>query len=169
MGMMDTNRQNLSYFSFVTLCDHSKFSFMMTFFLMLFQLLSCVLIFCDPIDCSPPGFSVYEILQARILQWVAISSKGSSQPRDRTCISFIGRWIFTNEPPVKPFLTLENNWETITYFLQSHLIGKKCFEIQVQPGMTLPVDTMCSHEVLHGLQTGLDVHISLCSALPSEN
>ena len=29
---------------------------------------------CDPIDCSPPGFSVHGILQARILEWVAISS-----------------------------------------------------------------------------------------------
>ena len=37
---------------------------------------------CDPMDCSPPGFSVHGILQARVLEWVAIaSSKGSSQPR----------------------------------------------------------------------------------------
>ena len=28
---------------------------------------------CNPMDCSPPGFSVYGILQARILEWVAIS------------------------------------------------------------------------------------------------
>ena len=35
--------------------------------------------FCDPTDCSPPGSSVHGILQARILEWVAISfSKGSS-------------------------------------------------------------------------------------------
>ena len=41
--------------------------------------------FCDPMDCSPLGSSVYGILQARILEWVAISfSRGSSQPRDRT-------------------------------------------------------------------------------------
>ena len=38
-----------------------------------------------PMDCSPPGSSVYGILQARILEWVAISSfRGSSQPRDWT-------------------------------------------------------------------------------------
>ena len=37
---------------------------------------------CDPMDYSPPGFSVREILQARILEWVAMpSSRGSSQPR----------------------------------------------------------------------------------------
>jgi len=36
-------------------------------------------VFCDPVDCSPPGFSVHGMLQARILQWVAMpSSRGSS-------------------------------------------------------------------------------------------
>ena len=36
----------------------------------------------DPRDCSPPGSSVHEILQARILVWVAIPfSRGSAQPR----------------------------------------------------------------------------------------
>ena len=35
----------------------------------------------DPMDCSPPGSSVHGILQARILEWVAMpSSRGSSQP-----------------------------------------------------------------------------------------
>ena len=39
--------------------------------------------FCDPKDCSPPGSSVRGILQARLLEWVAISySRGSSWPRD---------------------------------------------------------------------------------------
>ena len=38
---------------------------------------------CDPKDCSPPGSSVCRILQARILEWVAMSSsRGSSRPRD---------------------------------------------------------------------------------------
>ena len=45
-------------------------------------------------DCSLPGSSVHGILQARILEWVAIPfSKGSSQPRDGTCISCIGRQV----------------------------------------------------------------------------
>ena len=45
---------------------------------------SCLTL-CNPVDCSPPGSSVHRILQARILEWVAISfSRGSSQPRDRT-------------------------------------------------------------------------------------
>ena len=58
---------------------------------------------CDPMDCSPPGSSVCGILQARILEWVAISSsKGSSLPRDRTQISCIAGGFFSTEPPGKP-------------------------------------------------------------------
>jgi len=37
-----------------------------------------------PMDCSPPGSSVHGIFQARLLEWVAISFSGSSQPRDQT-------------------------------------------------------------------------------------
>ena len=44
--------------------------------------------FCDPMDCSLPGSSIHGILQARILEWVAIpSSRGSSQPKDPTQVS----------------------------------------------------------------------------------
>ena len=54
---------------------------------------SCLTL-CDPMDYSPPGSSVHGILQARVLEWVAISSsRGSSPPRDRTCISCIDRQI----------------------------------------------------------------------------
>ena len=50
--------------------------------------------FCDPMDCSP-GSSVHGILQARILEWVAMpSSRGSSQPRDRTQVSHIAGGFF---------------------------------------------------------------------------
>ena len=52
---------------------------------------------CDPMDCSPPGSSVHGILQARTLEWVAISSsRGFSRPRGRTHVSWgscIGRRI----------------------------------------------------------------------------
>ena len=54
---------------------------------------SCPL-FCDPVDCNPPGSSVHGITQARILEWVAISlSSVSSQPRDQTCVSCVGRQV----------------------------------------------------------------------------
>ena len=57
----------------------------------------CGLTLCDHIDCSLTGSSVHGILQARILEWVAISSsKAPSQPRDWALVSYvscIGRWI----------------------------------------------------------------------------
>ena len=57
--------------------------------------LSC-LILCDPMDCSPPGSSVPGILQARILEWVAMpSSRESSQPRDQTQVSRTAGRFFT--------------------------------------------------------------------------
>ena len=51
-------------------------------------------------DCSLPGSSVHGILQARTLEWVAISfSRGSSQPRDQIQVSCLGGRFFTTEPP----------------------------------------------------------------------
>ena len=69
--------------------------------------LSCLTL-CNTMDYSPPGSSVHEFSQTRILEWVAmLSSRGSSRPRDRThvfCISCIGRHILyyhaTWEAPV---------------------------------------------------------------------
>ena len=51
---------------------------------------------CNTVDCSPPGSSAHGILQARILEWVAISSsRGSSQPRGWTWVSCIAGRFFT--------------------------------------------------------------------------
>ena len=45
---------------------------------------------CKPMDCSPPGFCVSGTFQARLLEWVAISSsRGSSWPRDQTHVSCV--------------------------------------------------------------------------------
>ena len=52
--------------------------------------LNCFTCVCSHMDCSPPGSSVHELLQARILEWVAISFfRGSSRPRDRIHISCV--------------------------------------------------------------------------------
>jgi len=54
-------------------------------------------------DCSPPDSSVHGILQARILEWVAMPfSRVSSQPRDRTQVSHIAGGFFKFEPLGKP-------------------------------------------------------------------
>ena len=76
---------------------------------------------------SPPGSYVHGILQARILECVAIpSSRGSSQPGDRNCISCgscITSRFFPTEPPGKPIYHIDlvydsNHW---------HFCDSQCF------------------------------------------
>ena len=63
--------------------------------------LSCVRL-CGPEVCSPPGSSVHGDFQARILEWVAMpSSRGSSRPRDPTCVSYVS-CIGRRVPLVRP-------------------------------------------------------------------
>ena len=57
---------------------------------------SCLTL-CDTMDCSPPGSSVLGILQAKLLEWVAISFfRGSSQPRAQTWVSWIADRFLTD-------------------------------------------------------------------------
>ena len=67
---------------------------------------------CNPMDCNPAGSSVHGILQARILEWVAISfSRESSWPRDRTWVSWDDRRILYHLSP-EADLTLKG-WDAI--------------------------------------------------------
>ena len=77
-------------------------------------------------DCSPPGSSVHGILQARVLEWVAISfSRGSSQPRDQTGSSALQADSLPTELLGKP-LHYEgrdknlHNLETISFHVLSN-------------------------------------------------
>ena len=71
----------------------------------------------DSIDSSPPGSSVHGILQARTLEWTAMPSfRGSSWPRNRTCIScdscIAGRFSTPKplgNPPLNPLFLI--NWK----------------------------------------------------------
>ena len=66
----------------------------------------------DTVDCSLQGFSVHGILQARILEWVAMPFfRESSRPRDRTqlsCASCNAGGLLTAEPPGKQIMY--QNW-----------------------------------------------------------
>ena len=68
---------------------------------------SCLTL-CDPMGCSPPGSSVHGILQARILEWVAMpSSRESSPPSGQTRVSCLLHWqagSLPSAPPGKPIL-----------------------------------------------------------------
>ena len=70
-----------------------------------------------------PGSSVHGILQARILEWVAVfSSRGPSQPRDRTRVSCIaGRFLIT-DPPGKPHLSCYPLSNTAFFYDQDNFV-----------------------------------------------
>ena len=66
------------------------------------SLWSCLTL-CNPMNYNPPGSTVQEILQERILEWVAMPSpRGSSQPRDWTQVSALWVDALPSEPPGKP-------------------------------------------------------------------
>ena len=60
---------------------------------------------CDPLNCSLPGSFVHGILQATILEWVAMPSfRGSSQLMDQACVSFMAGGFFTHGSSRKALL-----------------------------------------------------------------
>ena len=73
------------------------------------QLLQSCPTLCDPMDCSPPGSSVHGILQARILNWVAMSSSRvifTTQGSNLHLLRILPcRWVFLPlAQPGKPFI-----------------------------------------------------------------
>ena len=69
---------------------------------------------CHPMDCTPPASSVYEIFQARALEWMAIPySRGTSQPKDRTWVSHTAGRFFAI------CATREALWDTSPPYSQS--------------------------------------------------
>ena len=98
-------------------------------------------------DCSPTGSSVHRILQARILEWVAIPfSRGSSRSRDWTWVSHIPGRFFTIWAKIwhgRPSLT----WllllfaSTSLHFLSLTLVKTACFS----PCTTTPFPPLCWH------------------------
>ena len=102
------------------------------------------------VDCSMPGSSVHEILQARILEWVAmLSSRGSAQPRDRTHVSWVSKtqgrsrlnlqdWqvgFLPLAPPGKPTLTQQPQ---LTFSLPSNNILKAHPHSHLQLALVFP-------------------------------
>ena len=74
----------------------------------MFSVTKSCLNLCDPMDCSPPGSSVHGISQARIVEWVVISSsRGSSRPRVGPESPASAEGFFTTEPlNISGFLNL---------------------------------------------------------------
>ena len=100
---------------------------------------SRVQLFVTPMDCSPWGSSVHGILQARILEWLAISSsRGSSQFRDPTwvsCISHTAGGFFPAEPPGKPLSPSLTFIHSKLWIASCQLDGQSClttYDLQKQ-------------------------------------
>ena len=84
------------------------------------KLLQSCLTFCDPVNCSLPGSSVHGILQARLLEWIAIPfCRESAWTRVQTQVSCISGRFFTSEPP--------GSWETsyLGFYLVFRTMGKR--------------------------------------------
>ena len=83
-------------------------------------------------DCSPPGSSVHEIFQARILEWVAISfSRGSSQPRDEPRSPALQADSLPTELQGKPMTNLDSILKSrdITLPTKIHLVKAMVFPV----------------------------------------
>ena len=57
---------------------------------------------CDPMDCSPPGSSVHGILQAEILEWVAMPSSRGSSLESNPCLLHLQHWLLSSLPLAPP-------------------------------------------------------------------
>ena len=64
------------------------------------KLLQSCLSLCDPMDYSPPGSSIYGILQARILEWVAVSFSMSKHKRMQMSGNSVKRKIEPRQAPL---------------------------------------------------------------------
>ena len=113
-------------------------------------------ILCNPMDYCPPGSSVPGILQARILEQVAISfSRGSFQPRDQIHISHAAGSPFISEPPA---LFIFSNYLSkikkkklyinFLYFLDNNILFKVA---QSCPIPCDPIDCSTPGSSIHGI------------------
>ena len=70
---------------------------------------------CDLMNCGLPGSSVHGILQARILEWVAMpSSMVSPQPRDQTCVSWVCCFGKCTTPRFQPAKALTSSVQSLS-------------------------------------------------------
>ena len=103
---------------------------------------------CNPVDCSPPGSSVHGILQARILEWAAISfSRGSSQPRDRTQVSYIAGRCFILWATREAILSHRGSLQIDIFFTLNFLSASDALLCTISPKVCLQMSF--SHVYFH--------------------
>ena len=99
------------------------------------KLLLTSLTLCNPMDYSPPRYSVQGIVQARTVEWVAVSSsRGSSLPRDRTLLSYIFlHWQAGSLPLMPPGKTrygLFTKWSDMK-LLKKNIASRNFYQVIV--------------------------------------
>ena len=104
---------------------------------------------CNPMDGSPPGSSVHGILQARILEWVAMPfSRRSSQPRGQTHV-FATPWSAAHQAS----LSITNSWSLLklmsieSVMPSNHLI--LCHALLLLPSIFPSIRVFSCESVLH--------------------
>ena len=142
----------------------------------------------QPVDCSPPRSSVHGILQARILEWVAISfSRVSSRPRDRNQFSHISGRCFKSEEELIKSLLMKVKEKSEKVGLKLNIQKTKImasssstsWEIDGETvetvadfiflGSKITADGDCSHEIKRRLLLGRKVMTNLDSILKSRD
>ena len=99
---------------------------------------------CNSMDCRPPGSSVHGILQATILELVAMpSSRGSSWPRDWTWFSYLLYWQADSWPLVPP------GRPTLIASVQFSSVAQSCPTLSVQFSRSVVSNSLRPHELQH--------------------
>ena len=124
---------------------------------------------CDPTDCSLPGSSVQGSLQARTLEWVAVSSPGGLPipgvtPRSPTSHALAGRFFAAERPPrgfpplvlikqsKNPFPPNRNASPTSSKTAKSHFLWTDCTRLFLHFSEKGHPLSLCAHHpsILHG-------------------
>ena len=107
--------------------------------------------------CNPMDYTVHEILQARIPDWVAFPfSQGSSQPRDWTQVSHITGGFFTNWA-IREALTLYTTLQPNSKYYWLHLQSSKHVQM-----LNTPHSFYCYHQICTNISQTL-----YCNSLPT--
>ena len=123
-------------------------------------------------DCSPPGSFVHGIVQARTLEWIAIS-RGSSPPRDRTYVSCLLHWQVGSLPLAPPGKPMESEAQGEKSTLRNSLglefcccsVTKSCLTLcsSMDCSTQAPLSSTVSQSLL---KFTLSNHLILCCHLP---
>ena len=114
----------VNYIQYLIVKHNGKEYFIKRICVCIYEVAQSCLTLCDPVDCSLPGSSVHRILQARILEWVAISfSRGSSCPREPRSPALQADAL-PSEPPGE-HIYIHTHTHTHTHIYKTESVGSR--------------------------------------------